>query len=124
MKARSTLFIVLLLIVPIIIIAIWLFSGKDLKDICEEDYNYLIDLEFIGVVNKKYIDNQNHGAKTLDILATEGITKWPIAADRSGCYEYLSINDSIVKEIGSYDVFVYRNQVLDTIFKIDYKCDE
>ena len=43
---------------------------------------------------------------------------------QSGCFEYLNINDSIIKKYGSYDIIVYRNGQSDTTFVIDYECNE
>jgi hypothetical protein len=91
-------------------------------DTCYEAYLRLKSKEYCGVVNRKFQDIMNHGSITIEIKRDSSILKWPVANEKSGLYQYIKLNDSIVKESGSFEVLIYRNSVYDTLFVLDYDC--
>ncbi|MBK6284586.1 MAG: hypothetical protein IPF54_19895 [Draconibacterium sp.] len=72
-----------------------------------------------GVVTKKFINSEEHNYKT--VLLNNGQELW-MNWDLSGLYEFIEINDSIMKNSGSYAVKVYRDS-LEYIYVIDYGCE-
>ena len=77
---------------------------------CERQSQVLFrNLTFSGVLSRKYIDTQQHQYKVIELLHAKSTKKYIIRIDESGLFDYLSINDSIVKSPGVDEVIVYRN---------------
>lgn len=85
------------------------------KFFIEETYN----ITFIGVLNNKYLDKNDHNRSKIEILSKSDTIKFDLQNDASGLYDFLSVGDSIVKTPNSFEVHVY-NLTKDTIFKLDF----
>jgi hypothetical protein len=108
------------LIVIVIIIIIIESTQKPCSYYLEQE----LQTEYYGKVIDKYIDMEEHGYKTV-VLKRRDVTFTELYnSDVSGLFEYLMVNDSIVKKQGSNDIYIYRNSSLDTVFTLDYGCKE
>lgn len=79
--------------------------------------------EYIGVILSKYVDENNHNRETIIIKNNYDEIKTIWNADKSGFFEFVTENDSIVKKSGSYIIEVYKNDSLLKSFKIDWGVD-
>jgi len=79
--------------------------------------------EYIGVILSKYVDKNNHNRETIIIKNNYDEIKTIWNADKSGFFEFVTENDSIVKKSGSYIIEVYKNDSLLKSFKIDWGVD-
>jgi DNA-dependent RNA polymerase auxiliary subunit epsilon len=85
------------------------------KFFIEETYN----INFIGVLNNKYLDKNDHNRAKIEILSMADTIIYDLQNDANGLYDFLSVGDSIVKTPNSFEVHVY-NLTKDTIFKLDF----
>lgn len=78
-------------------------------------------LEMNGIVQKKFLDNENFHKQTLQIKQFYGdAIELTFATELSGFYSVIELNDSIYKEKGSFTVYIYRNN-MDTSINLKYK---
>ena len=76
-----------------------------------------------GKVIRKFIDIENHSRKFTEIISNHIDTiKYDLTLDISGIYEYLNVNDSVVKESGNYN-FAIKRESKDTVFVLNYDCN-
>jgi hypothetical protein len=108
-----------LYIVGIIGVIIFIVSQPSDDEICIQQYKKEKGIYYNGVVTKKFINSEEHNYKT--VLLNNGQELW-MNWDLSGLYEFIEINDSIMKNSGSYAVKVYRDS-LEYIYVIDYGCE-
>lgn len=90
------------------------------NEICFQKYEAERNSFYHGFVAKKIINKEEHNYKT--VILSNGQELW-MNWDLSGLYDFIEVNDSIVKNRGSYEVHVYRNSV-EYKFVIDYGCEE
>ena len=111
------------LIIGLIIMAIWFYFQIRKQGTCKEAENKEFHIEYNGVVIKKYIDKTNHNFEIIEIGNKDQIQKIMMDWDKSGLFEYVKEEDSIIKELNSLEVKVYRNKIV-TTFIIDYQCED
>ncbi len=78
-------------------------------------------IDFQGVISNKYTEF-NHGAKVINILSPDTVKLYR-QTDHSGFYEIVQKGDSVTKNSGSLNIFVYRD-TSKYKFTIDFKCEE
>ncbi len=115
--SKKHLFIIAQVVFVILFFALWFLapSGN-----CEAE-NSLKKEKFNGNVVKKYIDREQHLYPTLKLANYNRIVV--VDYDKSGFYPFVQIGDSLIKEKGSLDIRLIRNE-LDTVFTIDYGCED
>jgi hypothetical protein len=87
----------------------------------ERAYLDLKEQEFIGIVTDVKVDSANHLFKT--VLFNDAIGRprsFILEFDKSNLFYNVSINDSIVKRRGSYEVRVVSPDGKDDVFILDY----
>jgi predicted house-cleaning noncanonical NTP pyrophosphatase (MazG superfamily) len=120
---KERIFNVLGIIMIIAGVIIFIMSPST-KENCINSYSELRSESYIGIVTKKYVDKDEHYFITVEIKLKDEITSWILDNDKSGLYDYLKIGDSIVKKNGTYKVRIYRKSKVDTVFILDYGCDD
>ncbi|MGE4288586.1 MAG: hypothetical protein AB7E36_07855 [Salinivirgaceae bacterium] len=109
----------------IIIISIAIVVNK-LQD-SDKSYQLVIDSyrnkSFYGVIVNKYQDKQNHNYKTILISNSGGAKSVVIEWELGDLYNYLQINDSVIKEKGNLFVKVWRED-LDTVLFMKFYSDD
>jgi len=76
--------------------------------------------KFSGKVLKKYVDLAQHNYQWLVYTKGEGIDSNEFNTDLSGFYDYVEINDSIIKIENSYEIMIVNK---DTSFFVNFNCD-
>ena len=76
--------------------------------------------KFSGRIEKKYIDKKEHNYKMLVISKDNGRDSSRYDNERSGFWDFVQINDSIIKRENSFEIYIIKK---DTSFIIDfYRC--
>jgi hypothetical protein len=109
----------LLAIIGFTLIIIFILKQPSNNEICIQKYKTEKSKFYNGLVTKKFINAEENNFKT--VLLNNGQELW-MNWDLSGLYEFITTNDSIVKDSGSYAVKVYRDS-LEYIYVIDYGCE-
>jgi hypothetical protein len=107
-------------IVGITGIIIFFLSQPSDNEICVQQYSKEKTVFYNDIVSAKYLDQLNHNSKIIEFKNKK--RKINMDWDLSGLYEFIELNDSIVKDSGSYAVKVYRDS-LEYIYVIDYGCE-
>jgi hypothetical protein len=112
---------------PIIVLLVFLFWIYRLPEtrksnLCNKEESARKE-DLVGIVLEKYNDLKNHYNPTLEIESVNGETHKTVLLlnDRSGCFDYILVGDSIIKPTGSLEVNIYRNDSL-KVFYLDYGC--
>ena len=90
---------------------ILVFSLPHIIDVEHENHKYKLEKQFKGVIEEKYRDKPNHNSMTIRINRKK-ITL------SENVYNYIQLQDSVIKNKNQLTVQVYRGNALDTI--IDY----
>lgn len=86
----------------------------------KETMKYYKELNFNGVVIKKYINKTQHNFSMLEIKHSgEDAQKVNLSTDISGLFNYVREKDSVVKVKGILKVHVYRNST-DSVFILNW----
>ena len=105
----------------LIILILSIFRSPDVNCACEED---LKKRSFNGIVLNKYKDYNQHAYPAIKISSGNLYSKeYFFEGENSGCYNFVQIGDSLVKEKGSLVINLIRNGI-DTFFIIDYGCEK
>jgi hypothetical protein len=77
-----------------------------------------------GKIIAKYIDIENHSYKMIKLIRSNGQkVKLDFSFDKSGFYDYIEIDDTLIKEQGSIEVRVKnKNKNKNKIYILDYNC--
>lgn len=110
----------ILYIIGIIGVVIFFISQPSSEKICIQQYEKEKSVYYDGIVTNKYIDSTEHNYRT--IILSNHKSLW-MDWDESGLYEFIEVNDSIVKDTGSYEVRLYRDSI-EYNFIIDFGCDD
>jgi hypothetical protein len=73
--------------------------------------------KFSGRIEKKYIDKKEHNYKMLVISNDRGRDSSSYNNDRSGFWDFVQINDSVIKRENSFEIYIIKK---DTSFIIDF----
>jgi hypothetical protein len=95
--------------------------------------NDLEKIEIKGKIKKKYRMEWNHDSPEIDFsnsanndhiksIFDENVYHLYLVRERSGFWKYVQVGDSIVKERDSFEVTVFRNDILSKRFNLDYGC--
>ena len=103
-----------------IIFFIFLAKERSIED-CIRIRKTYVNKEYNGIINKKFEDKENHALPTFIIKEENERKIFGSFRDNSGLYEYSQVGDSIIKEKGSLEVKIIRDDE-DTIFKLDFNC--
>mgnify|MGYP005992288091 CR=1 FL=1 len=118
----SKIFIILFILIPISYLTYWGAKNIPSQDeLCKQGVELYKIKEFKGKVLKKYIDKNNHQNKTLIVEENSDEKTVILNADIGGIYEYISIGDSVSKNMGELFVLVNRNKT-DTIINFKFRC--
>ena len=91
------------------------------KNMCKAKTKAL-NVEFSGVLIRKYEDSSDHFKRKVEISSDEGIYKSSfLASEVSGFYEEILAGDSLIKGKNSLDVKVFRGNIQQSYF-LDYIC--
>ncbi len=112
----------LYIIISLIIVSVWLINKVYNHGNCHDAEKMEFKNNYKGIVLKKYIDNENHNYKIVEIQNGR-IHKELMDWDKSGLFEFVQKGDSILKELNTLEVKVFRNNVK-TTFIIDYGCSD
>ena len=86
----------------------------------KQSMKFYMELNFKGVISKKYINKRQHNYPILEVMQLdEKIQEVNLSTDNSGLFEYVQEKDSIVKTQGLLNVHVYRNSI-DTVFTLTW----
>lgn len=102
---HKVLFTVIALAIVIVIVNLF---GPKYEDIKQEAYESLKYEVYSGVVLKKFRDKDNHDYPTLVLKSIHGRQFVRLQLDDSGLYSFAQERDSIVKDYGTYEVKVFR----------------
>jgi hypothetical protein len=98
-------------------------AKKQSKEDCINLKEQYRNVEYKGVIDKKFKDRKNHSAKTIIIEENEKNKVFRRYRDISGLYEYARVGDSIYKPKGSLKAKVIRGEK-SIVFTIDLNCDD
>jgi hypothetical protein len=73
--------------------------------------------KFSGRIEKKYIEKKEHNYKMLVISKDNGRDSFRYDNERSGFWDFVQINDSIIKRENSFEIYIIKK---DTSFIIDF----
>jgi len=109
------------IILTIITLAILLYKQPSKNELCLQAFEKIKDLQYNGIVIEKYKDF-NHSTPVF-IVESYNQNKVTVSdfRDISGLFNFIEIQDSIIKERHSYEVKIIRNSD-ERIFIIDYGC--
>jgi len=116
----SIVFVIILICVIILIHGIYVKTNPEKYwnlGACEM-YEEFLGLYFNGNIEAKYLDEEHHLNKTIEV---KGI-KIDIGLDISGLYEFIIIGDSLLKKQDENSVAVYRNNEHIRTFSVDFNC--
>ncbi len=88
------------------------------------DYNYTSasnnykKAQYSGYVANKFIDSTQHNYKTVILVEKDAVNSIIFDFEIGGLYEFIEINDTIVKDIGSLSISLSRSN-LDTIIEME-----
>lgn len=103
---------------PVLFLLAWLYAPSG-NCSAKDSFKKII---LTGKVLDRFIDSKSHSYPTLQISNYN--KKLVIHEyDKSGFYDFVEIGDSLIKEKGSLDIRLIRNE-LDTVFTIDYGCEK
>lgn len=89
-----------------------------------EVYERIKGRQIYGVVKAKYIDKNNHGVETIDLLSNgRNFTNYYLNADRSDFFQFVEAGDSIFKEINSSLIMVLRDETTHK-FQLYFGCND
>ena len=112
----------IIVLVSFLIVSVWLLNKINNHGSCNDAEEMEQKNYYNGVVIKKYIDKNNHNYKIVEIKGLDRqVHKELMDWDKSGLFEYIEKGDSIVKELNTLKVSVFRDKV-EFFFLIDYKC--
>ncbi len=91
------------------------------------------EININGVVSKKYRLDWNHNSPEIDFTNSanndhvkyrvgENVHNIYLVFEKSGFWKYVQEGDSIVKKRDSFEIVVYRNEILARKFILDYGC--
>ncbi len=80
----------------------------------DDSYGYR-DNQYIGRVTKKFIDRDNHSYQMVIIQCEYKVKNLALNVETSGLYDFLEVNDSIVKNSGTLDFRIIRVNLDTTI---------
>jgi hypothetical protein len=109
------------LLTMLILVGLLFFFEDDLNErhVCIK-YEEFVRENWKGVVSKKYMDRSNHNAETISFLSQNTYTMF---RDDSDFFKFLEIGDSVVKNLNTDTIKVYRKGQ-QYGFKINFGCDE
>lgn len=119
MKGSWKLFLALISIVLISLLIIVNNDKFNTSLACAKSEEFK-NQEYGGIMQKKYLDKDNHQVRTIKLKNEETII---LARDTSIFYSFVQQNDSIVKERGMDFLNVYRMGKIYK-FKIYFGCSE
>jgi hypothetical protein len=91
------------------------------KKRCNEYSKKTLSISFNGVVIRKYIDKKQHYSRII-LIQSDDTIPFAVTYDKSGLFNYIYLQDSIVKEYGENMVVVYRDNERDSTFNLDFGC--
>lgn len=100
---------------------VWFYFQIKKQGTCQDAEKMELNVEYNGIMLKKYIDKSNHLFEIIEIGNKNRIQKIMLDWDESGMYEFVEIGDSIVKELNTLEVKVFRKNAK-TTFIINYGC--
>lgn len=81
-----------------------------------------MEIEFKGILNKKYLDDKNHMAKTIEMLnGDKKFISTFLTLEQSNFFKVIKEGDSLVKEKESLNMKVVRNSQ-ETDYLLDFMC--
>jgi hypothetical protein len=116
MKKYGILVVIVFVIAVIIIFSREGYRNNAICKLQEEFEDYSIQ----GKIEEKYQDPE-FGMKEAILVNS---IDYHIYLDSSGFYDYVSVDDSIVKSSGSTLVKIYRNGTYIKEFELDFGCQE
>lgn len=110
------MFIPLIIVAAIVAIVLFVFNkcGSD-KEYVEKE---ILPLNYKAIVKSKYIDYNNHGCRTIEII-NDGRIEFVSDRDWESLYDLVWTGDSIVKKEGYSNLFIIKKQI-DTVIEIKY----
>ncbi|WP_053178555.1 hypothetical protein [Sunxiuqinia dokdonensis] len=103
----------------IIVVVVFFLSQPSSDKVCLQQYEREKGISYDGIVKAKYRDSTNHFDRTVELKDDRKILmEW----DKSGLFEFIQTNDSIIKKAGGYEVKLYRN-LNEYKFQIDFGCN-
>ena len=121
-NSSKVILIFFIVLTPILYIVFWGIKNiPSQSDLCKQGVELYKAKNFKGIVNKKYIDQENHSKKTIIVKENENEKTVILNADIGGVYEYITIGDTLTKNKGELFVSVKRNG-LDTIVNFKFRC--
>ena len=105
----------LLWLLPFLLIA-FLVHHEDKKLAIKHSEDFKKE-KYSGKIEKKYIDQKQHGYEMLVISKTNGRDSSEYNSEQSGFWDFVQINDSILKKENSNEIYIINK---DTSFIINY----
>lgn len=91
---------------------------------CRDREEYMKDKEICGIVTKKFRDKEDHIYPKLIIKESNNKElKLNLVIDKSGLFDFIQVNDSIVKEKESLYLIVFRKGEKYE-YTLEYNCIE
>lgn len=103
------------------IIVFTILAKERSKDDCLDIKEKYLNIEYKGIVVRKFEDKENHAIPTLIIREKNQEKIFSTFRDFGGLYAYAQIADSIIKEKGTLEVRIVRDKN-DTTINMDFNC--
>jgi hypothetical protein len=100
--------------IPFLII--FLLANRESKKLSIKHCEEFKQEEYHGRVLKKYIDLKQHNYKMLVVLIDSNMVSLNYTLEESGFWDFVQINDSIIKRKGNNEIYVVNK---DTSFSIN-----
>jgi hypothetical protein len=114
----------LLYFLALIIIIVFILFQKDyLKSHCIQQQHELNDLQFKGVLVKKFLDSTNHNRPMFIIKDSSGESEINLYSNTTlnKLYRLSTVNDTLIKFSGK-DTIILKSKEHFLTFKIDLDC--
>lgn len=96
--------------------------GLNTSDTLCDSYRAAEFIVIKGTVDAVFEDSENHMQNTVKVISNNNVQTFYLEYDKSGLFEYLEVQDSIIKDYNSYRVNVIRQGKIKA-FLLDYGCN-
>lgn len=97
------------------------YTKQQAKEDCLSGRKHYSEIEYCGVIIKKFEDKQNHSLNVLQIKEQDDTTYFRTHKDNCSLFQYAKTGDSIKKESGTLKVKIRRNNK-DSVKMLRFKC--
>jgi hypothetical protein len=112
-----------LAILSLLLIAQFLYFREEPKGYCEIHRRTYYNASWKGIINNKFIDVNNHKAKTIVINGLNSIDTILLSIDKGDLFNSSVVGDSVLKTSSSLEVTLISSGNLRTRHHIQFNCE-